>query len=265
MNQEYISLTWWDIGYAVLLMLIPMVVSWQARLGIARDILLGSVRTFIQLTAVGYILSYIFRVRQWYWVLIMLTIMVVIASYSGMRRQRTKLPHLFWIIAASIWLGATVSLVVLVTVILRMEVWYEPQYLIPIAGMMIASAMNAAALAVDRLISETGNRRWQVEAALALGARPWHAVQPALREAARSAMMPTINALMIVGIVQLPGMMTGQILGGVEPTQSVRYQIVIMYMLTATVTLSCMATLFFSYRQLFNAHHQLNLDVVLTK
>ncbi|MBN2008892.1 iron export ABC transporter permease subunit FetB [candidate division KSB1 bacterium] len=258
--MDYISLRWNDLLVSLLLMAIPLAMSFQARLGIARDILIGTVRTFVQLTAIGYILTYLFHVQKWYWVVLMLVAMIVIAGYNGVKRQSTHVPGLFMIITGSIMLGALVAIGTLIVGILHVKPWWEPQYLIPISGMMIANAMNAAALAVDRLFSEASNRRWQVEAALALGASPLKAIQPSLREAARTAMMPTINSLMIVGIVQLPGMMTGQIIGGVAPAQSVRYQIVIMYMLTAAVTIACMATLYLTYRSLFNRDMQLQLD-----
>ena len=122
--------------------------------------------------------------------------------------------------------------------------------------------MNAASLAVDRLINEVRSRRWEVEAALALGAAPVDTVRPMLRAAARAAMMPTINSMMVVGLVQLPGMMTGQIIGGVAPEQSVRYQIIIMYMLGASVSISCISILYMLYHRLFTKDEQLRLDLL---
>ena len=188
--------------------------------------------------------------------------MALVAGYNAVKRQKRKISGLFPIITLSIFLGAGIAMGALIGLILRVKPWFEPRYLIPISGMMLASAMNGAALAVDRLLGETKNRRWEVEAALALVASPFKAINPLLREAARAAMMPTINAMMIVGIVQLPGMMSGQIIGGVAPEQSVRYQIVIMYMLAASVTISCMSVLYLFYRKLFTKEEQLDLDVI---
>jgi putative ABC transport system permease protein len=261
---EYISLSYNDLLIALILILIPIVISFQRRLGIEKDILIGTVRAFIQLMIIGYVLKYIFSFKKWYFVLLMIAIMAVVAGYNAVKRQKTKIKGLFPMVTFSIFLGAGIAMATLIVLILRVRPWYEPQYLIPISGMMLGNAMNAAALAVDRLIGDTRSRRWEIEAALALGASPLKAINPLLRDTARAAMMPTINAMMVVGIVQLPGMMTGQIIGGVAPEQSVRYQIIIMYMLTTSVTISCITILYFFYRKLFTRDEQLNFDIVLS-
>lgn len=258
----YLALSYADILIALMFILIPVAISFQSRLGIEKEILISTFRTFFQLMLIGYILKYIFNIRKWYFILLMILIMTLIAGYNAVKRQKVKIPHLFELITISIFFGAAVTICTLIFLILGVSPWYEPQYLIPISGMMLGNAMNAAALAVDRLISETKNRRWELEAALALGASPFKAINPMLSEAARTAMMPTINSMMIVGIVQLPGMMTGQIIGGVVPEQSVRYQIVIMYMLAASVTISCICILYLLYRQLFTKEDQLRMELL---
>ena len=261
--MEYIALTYTDLLIALILILIPIVISFQSRLGIGKDILIGTVRTFIQLIIIGYILKYIFNLKKWYFVLLMIAIMAIVAGYNAIKRQKINIPGLFPMVTVSIFLGACIAMSTLILLILRVKPWYEPQYLIPISGMMLGNAMNAAALAVDRLVGETKSRRGEIEAALALGASPLKSINPLLRDAARAAMMPTINAMMIVGIVQLPGMMTGQIIGGVAPEQSVRYQIIIMYMLSTSVTIACITILYFFYRKLFTREEQLNFDLLL--
>jgi len=258
----YISLSYTDLLLALTLVLIPIIISFQSKLGIEKDVFIGTIRTFIQLMIIGYILKYIFGIGKWYLVLLMILIMTLVAGYNAVKRQKVKIPHIFELVTISIFMGAAVAMSTLIFLIICVKPWYEPQYLIPISGMMLGNAMNASALAVDRLVSETKNRRWEVEAALALGASPLNAINPMLREAARAAMMPTINAMMVVGIVQLPGMMTGQIIGGVEPEQSVRYQIIIMYMLTASVTVSCISILYLLYRKLFTKEEQLRLELL---
>jgi len=260
---NYISLNYTDLLIALILILIPIVISFERRLGVAKDLLIGTIRAFVQLMMIGYVLKYIFGFKKWYLVLLMIAIMALVAGYNAVKRQRIKIKGLFPIMTVSIFSGAAIAMATLIALILRVQPWYEPQYLIPITGMMLGNAMNAAALAVDRLIADTRSRRWEIEAALALGAAPLKAISPLLKEAARAAMMPTINAMMVVGIVQLPGMMTGQIIGGVAPEQSVRYQIIIMYMLTTSVTISCMTVLYLFYRKLFTRAEQLNFDLLL--
>lgn len=261
--MEYITLKYSDLMIALLLILIPILISFQRKIGIEKDIMIGMIRTFLQLMIIGYVLKYIFSFKKWYMVLFMIAIMALVAGYNAVKRQKIKFDGLFPLVTLSIFLGAGLAMATLIALILRVKPWYEPQYLIPISGMMLGNAMNAAALAIDRLVGETRSRRWEIEAALALGASPLKAINPILRDAARAAMMPTINAMMVVGIVQLPGMMTGQIIGGVAPEQSVRYQIIIMYMLTASVTISCICVLYLCYRKLFTRDEQLNFDLLL--
>lgn len=260
--MDFISLNYTDLLIALILVLIPIAISFQSRLGIEKEILIGTIRTFVQLMIIGYILKYIFSFQKWYFVLLMVFLMAIVAGYNAVKRQKKKIAGLFPIVTLSIFLGAGIAMCTLIGLILRVKPWFEPQYLIPISGMMLGNAMNAAALAIDRLIGESRTRRGEVEAALALGASPYKAILPLLRDAARAAMMPTINAMMIVGIVQLPGMMTGQIIGGVAPEQSVRYQIIIMYMLATSVTISCITVLYLCYRKLFTVEEQLDLDVI---
>jgi putative ABC transport system permease protein len=140
--------------------------------------------------------------------------------------------------------------------------WYQPQYVIPIAGMIIGNSMNGASLAINRLVAEIRLRRTEIEAALSLGATARQAVNQAFKEAVKSAMIPTINAMMIVGIVQLPGMMTGQIIAGTRPEQAVRYQVVVVYMLTAAVTVTCICAAILTYRQYFTKSHQLKNELL---
>ncbi|MBD3288624.1 iron export ABC transporter permease subunit FetB, partial [candidate division KSB1 bacterium] len=219
-----------------------------------------TVRTFVQLMIIGYILKYIFNLNKWYFILLMIFIMTLVAGYNAVKRQRIRIPKLYPLITLAIFMGAATSMLTLIFLVLNVSPWYEPQYLIPISGMMLGNSMNSAALAVDRLVGETRNRHLEIEAALALGASPFKAINPLLREAARAAMMPTINSMMIVGIVQLPGLMTGQIIGGVAPEQSVRYQVTIMYMLAASVTISCITILYLLYRRLFTNEEQLRTE-----
>lgn len=254
--MNYIALSYANLLIALILILIPIIVSLQRDLGVEKDLLLGTLRTFVQLMIIGYVLKYLFGYKKWYFVLLMLTIMALVAGYNAVKRQKIKVPGLFLLTTFSIFIGAAIAMSTLIGLILRLRPWYEPQYLIPISGMMLGNAMNAAALAVDRLIADCRSRRWEIEAALALGASPLVAINPLLKDAARAAMMPTINAMMVVGIVQLPGMMTGQIIGGVAPEQSVRYQIIIMYMLTTSVTIACMSILYLFYRKIFTKQEQ---------
>ena len=146
--------------------------------------------------------------------------------------------------------GAGLTLAYVTAVVLRVGPWYDPRYLIPLFGMIVGNAMNGAALAAERLASELESHRGEVEAYLALGATPARAAAEPSRRAMYAALIPSVNGLMTVGLVQLPGMMTGQILAGQSPLLAVRYQIVVAYMLAGATAMAA-AIVVLRYRRTF--------------
>lgn len=239
-GSTYIHISDVDLLIALLFIAITAIVSYWQGLGLERDIAVGTVRTFVQLLAVGFVLQQVFDASRWYWVVLILAVMTTIAGYNAMTRQAGARQGLFAIMTSAIGLGGAVTIVLVIGVVLRVRPWYQPQYVIPIAGMIIGNSMTGAALVVNRLHSELVLRRNEVEAALALGAPVKEAAANALREALRAAMMPTVNSMMTVGLVQLPGMMTGQIISGANPADAVRYQVVVMLMIAAATAMTAM-------------------------
>jgi putative ABC transport system permease protein len=153
--------------------------------------------------------------------------------------------------------GAGLTLAYVDAVVIRAHPWYDPQYLIPLFGMIIGNAMNGAALAAERLASEMEARRAEIEAWLALGATPARASREAVRRALVAALIPAVNGLMVVGLVVLPGMMTGQILAGTSPLLAVRYQIVVAFMLAGAVAMTSVIVVLWYRRTFFTAAEQL--------
>ncbi len=253
----YIEIGWGDLGLSGLLILTALALSRRERLGIERSLLVGSVRALVQLLAVGYVLKAVFDLHKWYWTLLMLAVMTGVAVWTAVGREKGRVPRLTPVLIISIGGGALATLGFVIGAVIRPGNWYEPQYTIPIGGMVIGNAMNGATLLLDRLLAEVKSRRPQIEAALSLGATSRQAVAGPLRDAVRASMIPSINAMMIVGLVQLPGMMTGQIVAGVAPEQAIRYQLVVVYMISAAVALTSMAAATLTYRQLFTEAHQL--------
>ena len=141
-------------------------------------------------------------------------------------------------------------------VIVPARPWYSPQYAIPLLGMILGNTLNGISLGLDRLGGELSARRGQVETLLALGATRWEAARQPAQQAVRTGMIPLINSMMVVGIVSLPGMMTGQLLVGVNPLQAVRYQIVIMFLIASGTALGTVGVVLLSYRRLFGHDHQ---------
>jgi putative ABC transport system permease protein len=210
------------VGLAVL-------VAWREQLGLTRDILIASLRAFGQLALVGLILLYLFQHSGLWGALAWVVVMVVIAGGVSARRA-PSLPAARATATAAIALATTVTLGLLL--VLRL-VPPEPRYVVPIGGMVVAGAMQASSLSMRGLVTQVQHTRPKVEAALALGLAPTQAFASSRRDAVRSAVVPAIDATRVVGLISLPGTMTGLILAGTSPIVAVRYQIVVMYLLLA--------------------------------
>ena len=143
---------------------------------------------------------------------------------------------------------------------LQVQPWYSPQYLIPLLGMVLGNTLNGISLSLDRFMESLVNQRDQIETWLTLGATRWEAAHSQVREAIRVGMIPTINSMMVMGLVSLPGMMTGQILAGANPIDAVRYQIMIVFMIAAGAAIGIFSVVLLAFRTLFSPDHQLRLD-----
>jgi len=240
---------------------VAIILSRRSRLGLERDLVWGAVRGAAQLIAIGYVLLLLFNHERPEWVLLLLAVMLLAAAATAARRVEHGPPQrvLFPRAMAAIGAGAVVAVVPVFAGVVPLHPWYEARYLVPISGMMLSNAMNTVALAFERIFASARTEADQVEALLALGATPRQALERQVRATLRAALLPTINGLLTVGLVALPGMMTGQIVSGIEPEQAVRYQIVILYQLVAVAAVAGFVALAFARRLLFTSRSQLVL------
>ncbi len=257
MTSGAVDLSWWQLALALALVGVVVAVSVRQALGLERDLLIGSVRTIVQLYAVGLILTAVFATARWYWVLLILGVMTSIATHAAVSRLPKPLPGAYGIAATALTLSTAASLAWVIGIVVHAHPWYAPQYIIPIAGMILGNSMTSAALAGDRLQGELRVRSAEIEARLALGFSGREAVQPLVRSALRAAMIPTVNGMMTVGLVQLPGMMTGQILAGSSPMTAIRYQIVVVFMLACATTLGSLMFVRLAVARYLTPAHQL--------
>ena len=256
-SRSIIEVSWLDLGLAFFLILIAVGISLWQKLGLAQRLLVGAVRTVIQLVLVGYLLVYIFALDRWYLVVATLVLMMIVATREAVNRQGGVSRKLLMIIGAAILVSSGFSVLYVSTFVVRVSPWYNPRYLIPLFGMIVGSAMNSAAIASERLSSEFAARKMEIEAYLALGASYQRASQQAVRQAFRASLVPTINGLMVVGIVTLPGMMTGQILAGSSPLIAIRYQIVVAFMQASAVAIATAVVTLWYRRTFFTGALQL--------
>jgi putative ABC transport system permease protein len=252
-----LDLSFWQLSLALLLVFVVVAISLRQRLGLERDLLIGAVRTMVQLYLVGLILAAVFSAARWYWVLLILAVMAAIATHAAVSRLAKPIPGVYWIAATALTISTAATLAWVIGVVVQPRPWWEPQYVIPIAGMILGNSMTSAALAGDRLQSDLFARRDEVEARLALGFSGPEAVQPLVRASLRAAMIPTVNGMMTVGVVQLPGMMTGQILAGASPLTAIRYQIVVVFMLAVATAVGSLLFVRLAVGRYLTPAHQL--------
>jgi putative ABC transport system permease protein len=253
-----IDLTLLDLAlvYGLILLCAALV---RLRGGEVGGLLIAALRMGLQLFLVGYVLHLIFAFESALSVLLVLLLMGAMAVHTVAGRIKERMPHFYKVVGSAMLLGCGGGTIYFCVLVIGPDPWYNPRYLIPLAGMIIGNAMTGASLAAERLSEEIRSRRDEIETALCLGATAREASLPAVRSAFNAALIPSINAMAAMGIVFLPGMMTGQILSGIEPMIAVKYQIAIMCVITGSVAVTSFLILQQGCRGYFSPHEQLVL------
>ena len=260
--MTYIALSVGDLAIGAILILANGLLSIMLGLRLERSLLIATARMIIQLVLVGYILTMLFELASPWWTGAIALVMVSFAGYEVAARQDRSLKG-FWsygLGAISMTFAATLVTVLALTTQIRPEPWFDPQYAIPILGMILGNAMTGIALALNTLTMSMARERVAIEAQLCLGASRWVACGPVMRASIRTGLMPMINAMAAAGLVSLPGMMTGQILAGVPPADAVRYQILIMFLIVGATGLGVLITVYGGLAVLTDGRHRLRLD-----
>ncbi len=247
------------MAIALILVAVAIGVSATRRLGLGRTIVWAAFRTSVQLVAVGYVVHVLFALDHPLPVLGILVVMLLVAGWTATARQPLARLPLYPLTIGSLAVGAGFTIFMVVIVIVGARPWYDPRYLVPLGGMILGNAMNAAALGLERLERELRQGRKRVDAILALGGTPGQASTEAERQAVRAALTPTLNSMMVVGLVQMPGIMTGQILAGADPLQAVRYQALVMFMLLSANSITAAMAVRRARHRYFTASWQLAL------
>lgn len=225
---------WLGVAVSALLVAVAVLASLWARLDLAKELLWASLRAFVQLLAVGAVLTLLFTRAGLLGALAWVTGMVVVAGFVAAGRAK-NLPRRHWVAMWSVAVGVVTTLGLL---LLLGIVEPTPSVVVPVGGMVVSGSMVATNLTMRRLGEIAVQQRHDIEARLALGLTSEQAMGPHLRSAVRTALLPAIDSTKVVGLIALPGAMTGLILAGVEPIVAIRYQIVVMYMLLAAAAVS---------------------------
>jgi len=228
--------------------------------GLADQLLVAGVRAFVQLNLLGYVLAPIFNSDSACVVLLYIFgFMVLVSAYEAAARPKVTYPNLFRDAVATTTLALFATGVVMMLIVMPSP-WYDAHYLIPVAGMLINNSLTGNALALNGILEHLSTRKDQVEVLLSFGANQWEAIWPGFTNIFRTALIPAINGMNVIGLVSIPGMMTGQILGGSPPETAARYQIVITFLISGSNFISVLCIMLLAVRSVFDARGRLDSE-----
>lgn len=251
-----------DLAVAASLIVLDAAISIVLRLGLYRQIGLAAVRMVVQLLAIGYVLRFVFALNSPAMTLVLVLVMVLVAGREVAARPERKLKGggNYWIGAGSVAAATVLTAVLALTTAIRPRPWFDPHYAVPLAGIILGNVLNASSIALDNMLGGVGRERAAIEARLALGESFSRALAPLVRTSIRRGLVPIINQMSAAGIVTLPGIMTGQILAGLDPLEAVKYQILLMFLLSGGSGLAAVAVAFLAAWRLTDARERLRLD-----
>jgi putative ABC transport system permease protein len=260
--MNYVQLTYPDLALAAVLVLANAGLSIVLNLGLAKRMLIATLRMVVQLSLVGLVLKSLFALASPWWTALAALAMILFAGREIMARQEKRFagPWGYSLGTASMLFAAALVTIFALTGPVRPDPWYDPQYALPLLGMILGNTMTGISLGLHTLTTGLVRERAGVEAQLALGRKWSEAFRPVVRAALTSALMPIINSMAATGLVALPGMMTGQILAGVDPAEAVKYQILIMFLIAGGTSLGAVTAVLGGARRLSDSRHRLRLE-----
>ncbi|KPB06595.1 ABC transporter permease [Bacillus sp. CHD6a] len=241
------------LAIALIFVLIPIVLSKTFRLGLEKDTIVAVIRSVIQLLIVGYLLTFVFE-SEGYTFIILMVLVIIGAAVQNVARKKTSIKGITWKVAVTFIFIEVLTQGILIGFNI---IPATAQYIIPISGMIIGNSMVLGILFLNRFLSEIEAREDEIDLILTLGGTPKQAIHTQLMQAIKASMIPTIESQKTIGLVQLPGMMSGQIIAGASPIQAVQFQLLIVFLLLTTASVTSIMLGLLSYPTLFNNRKQL--------
>jgi len=248
-----IDVTLGEVAATLVLVGLAAAVSLWQRADLEQDIAVAVLRSFLQLTAIGYVINAIFDEDNLVFVFGLIAVMVVFGAFTARGRARA-VPRSFVPLLVALSVAATTTLALVVGLGIFEP---KPRFLVPVGGMVVGNAMTAAAVSLNRLGDEVRSAAGRIEATLALGATVRQAMGPTLRRSLRSGMIPLVDSTKTTGVIFFPGTMVGMLLAGADPVDAVRLQLILLWALLGSVSLSALTATGLAYRNFFTSAHQL--------
>jgi putative ABC transport system permease protein len=247
-----ITITWIDLALCSSLLLANGAVSMWLGLGLGRKLLIAGLRTVVQLSLLGLVLVHVFEAGNVWLVVVMGTLMILMASYEAVKRAGRRYRGVHRDVFTSLLLSASASMLFVSLLVLQTDPWWAPRYLIPLLGMVLGNSLTGVSIGLERCLSSFDEDRPAIELWIAAGAHPWEAARPTAARSLRSGLIPILNAMSVAGMVTIPGMMTGQILGGTEPGMAARYQILVMFLIAGATAAGTTGVVLLAVRAMFD-------------
>ncbi|MFH5881378.1 ABC transporter permease [Liberiplasma polymorphum] len=259
MGSEIIQITYLQVALGYIFILIVLLMIKKRGISREKELVVASIRMTFQLVLVGFLLAYIIENPHPIVTFLIVLIMISFSVYTIIHKFKSALtPALKRIIVLSMFFGTIPVILYFLWLVIQIEPYYNPQYFIPITGMIVGNSMTGISLGVHTLTKRFTDNKNEIEESLILGASPKEASSSILNDSFDAAILPTLNSMLGMGIIFLPGMMTGQILSGVSPTLAILYQIAVMLGILGGVSVTTYIFLHLGYKTYFNAQAQLN-------
>ncbi|KAJ1917718.1 hypothetical protein IWQ60_007700 [Tieghemiomyces parasiticus] len=254
-------LGWYNVLVASALIFVDGLISIVMGLQLEDTLFISAARCLVQLTAMGYLLEFIFATRNPVLVFLMASFLILMATYETVfSKCKRRHANMFFTVIMSFALSTMLVASLGGLYALNSSPFWYPYKFIPTLGMLLANGMTGTALGLNACLTSVSEHKERVETYLAMGATRWEAVRPVAVEALRSAMLPTLNNMSIMGLISIPGMMTGQILGGVPVSDAVKYQQIIAFMIAASTALASLGAVLVCLHTVVDQGHRLRLD-----
>jgi len=256
--NNVIALNLWQFGAVYLLLLIVLFIMKKCKINQTKLLIIGSIRMTLQLILAGLVLTYIFKNPHPIFVLLYLSAMMAMAIYTVLSRNKGINRRFSLIVSLSLILTGLLVISFFILGVVGVS-FFNPQYTIPISGMIMGNSMTGVSLGLKTFNETIKLQKSKIDTLINIGATPASILLPLVNKSLETALLPTLYSMLGMGIISLPGMMTGQILSGTLPTTAILYQIAIMIAITTVTCLAVFCSLFFGYRTLYNSKNQMLL------